>query len=171
MSRGQGSRSLLQAGARTERISHSIAWPQTSSAIGQIPFLRSINCRVWAAALLCVIACHTQNICAEYLDPPTILHHGNQLIQNGRICMSQGSRTMKRNSLLRCHFLPNLGNESDKHCDVGGQEESQKILRGGKGSALLPTLTISKQQERGPSNLSYRLQARYRVVGNNKRQV
>ena len=68
-------------------------------------------------------------------------------------------------------FLQNLGNERDKHCDVGRQEESQQILRGGKGSALLPTLTISKQQERGPPNLSYRLRARCRVVGNNKRQV
>ena len=68
-------------------------------------------------------------------------------------------------------FLPSLGNERNKNCDIGRQEESQKILRGGKGSALLPTLTISNQQERGPPNLSYRLRARCRAVGNNKRQV
>ena len=47
-------------------------------------------------------------------------------------------------------FLQNLGNERDKHCDVGRQEEIQS---GGKGSALLPTLTISNQQQRGPPQL------------------
>ena len=47
-------------------------------------------------------------------------------------------------------FLQNLGNERDKHCDVGRQEEFQS---GGKGSALLPTLTISNQQQRGPPQL------------------
>ena len=47
-------------------------------------------------------------------------------------------------------FLQNLGHERDKHCDVGRQEETQS---GGKGSALLPTLTISNQQQRGPPQL------------------
>ena len=65
-------------------------------------------------------------------------------------------------------LLQNLGNERDKHCDVSRQEEFQS---GGKGSAVLPTLTISNQQERGPPNLSYRMRARCRAVGNNKRQV
>ena len=47
-------------------------------------------------------------------------------------------------------FWQYLENARDKHCDVGRQEETQS---GGKGSALLPTLTISNQQQRGPPQL------------------